>query len=153
MPGMRGLEVYRAMLGRGIDLPVIFLTGYGDVPTSVDAMKLGAVDFLEKPVPAEQLVGAIRAALARHAAILRGDHQRHEVEDRLALLTAREREVMEHVITGRRNKQIAADLAISVKTVKAHRAKVMHKMEVTTVPALVEACRVAGVGTVVPTDR
>ena len=141
MPGMRGPDLYRAMLERHIELPVIFLTGYGDVPTSVDAMKLGAVDFLEKPAPAERLVAAIRAALARHAAWRRGDDERREIESRVARLTAREREVMAHVVEGRLNKQVAADLGISLKTVKAHRAKVMAKMEAGSVPALVDMCR------------
>ena len=143
MPGMRGPDLYRAMLEKRIELPVIFLTGYGDVPTSVDAMKLGAVDFLEKPAPAEQLVAAIRAALARHAAWQRGDSERRAVEARVAKLTAREREVMSQVVAGRLNKQIAAGLGIALKTVKAHRAKVMAKMEADSVPALVDMCRIA----------
>jgi FixJ family two-component response regulator len=143
MPGMRGPDLYRAMLAKHIELPVIFLTGYGDVPTSVDAMKLGAVDFLEKPAPAERLVAAIRAALARHATWQRGDSERRDVEGRVARLTAREREVMEHVVAGQLNKQIAADLGIALKTVKAHRAKVMAKMEAGSVAALVDLCRTA----------
>ena len=150
MPGMLGPDLYRTMLERRIDLPVIFLTGYGDVPTSVDAMKLGAVDFLEKPAPADRLVGAIRAALSRHAARRQVDSERRGIEERLARLTRREREVMEHVIAGRLNKQIASDLAISLKTVKAHRAKVMEKMEAGSVPALVGMCRDAGVAAAHP---
>ena len=153
MPGMRGPELYRTMLDRKMDLPVIFLTGHGDVPTSVDAMKRGAVDFLEKPVRAEQLVGAIRTAIARHGVERKRASDRHEIESRLALLSAREREVMAHVIAGRLNKQIAADLDISVKTVKAHRAKVMAKMEAKSVPALVDLCRAAGVGHAAPVQR
>jgi two-component system response regulator FixJ len=153
MPGMLGPELYRTMLERRIDLPVIFLTGYGDVPTSVAAMKLGAVDFLEKPAPAERLVGAIRAALARHAARRQVDSEKREVEARVAKLTRREREVMEHVIAGRLNKQIAADLAISLKTVKAHRAKVMDKMEARSVAALVDMCRMAGMAAAAPLPR
>ena len=146
MPGMRGPELYRTMLERKIDLPVIFLTGHGDVATSVDAMKRGAVDFLEKPVRADQLVSAIRTAIARHGVERKRAGVRREIEARLALLSRREREVMGHVIAGRLNKQIAADLAISVKTVKAHRAKVMAKMAAKSVPALVDLCRAAGVG-------
>ena len=145
MPDMKGPDLYRAMLDRNIALPVIFLTGHGDVPTSVDAMKLGAVDFLEKPVRREQLVGAIRVAFERHADQQRRRSERREVEERLAKLSAREREVMAHVIEGRLNKQIAADLGISLKTVKAHRAKVMQKTGAGSVPALVDMCRVAGV--------
>ncbi len=145
MPGMKGPDLYRAMLARGLDLPVIFLTGHGDVPTSVDAMKLGAVDFLEKPVGGEVLVGAIRAALARQAERRRQDAERREIEARFAKLSPREREVMSHVIAGRLNKQIAADLGISLKTVKAHRAKVMEKTGAGSVAALVDLCRAGGI--------
>ena len=145
MPGMKGPELYRAMLERRIGLPVIFLTGHGDVPTSVDAMKLGAVDFLEKPVRGDRLVQAIRVALERHATERVREGARLEAGARVALLSRREREVMGHVIAGRLNKQIAADLGISLKTVKAHRAKVMEKMDAKSVPALVDMCRVAGV--------
>jgi RNA polymerase sigma factor (sigma-70 family) len=152
MPGMKGPDLYRAMLARGIDLPVIFLTGHGDVPTSVDAMKLGAVDFLEKPVGGEVLVRAIRAALARQAERRLQDEGRREIEARLAKLSPREREVMSHVIAGRLNKQIAADLGISLKTVKVHRAKVMEKTGVGSVAALVDLCRAAGMPAV-PSQR
>ena len=146
MPDMGGPDVYRAMIKRQIALPVIFLTGHGDVPTSVDAMKLGAVDFLEKPVVAATLVGTIRTALARDAAQRERESARREVATRIASLTPREFEVMGHVITGRLNKQIAADLGISLKTVKAHRARVMTKMDAKSVAVLVDLCRVAGVG-------
>jgi FixJ family two-component response regulator len=150
MPGMRGPELYRAMLARRIDLPVIFLTGHGDVPTSVDAMKMGAVDFLEKPVRAEVLIAAVRAALARHAEHRAREEKRRGIEQRIARLSPREREVMLHVIGGRLNKQIAFDLGIAEKTVKVHRANVMDKMEARSVPALVDACRDAGLGPLDP---
>jgi FixJ family two-component response regulator len=146
MPDMRGPDLYRAMLARKMDLPVIFLTGHGDVPTSVDAMKLGAVDFLEKPVLSETLVSAIRVALERNAEGRRRDQELREVAERLERLTPREHEVMAHVVAGRLNKQIAADLGISLKTVKAHRAKVMQKMNARSLPALVDLCRQAGIG-------
>jgi len=145
MPGMRGPELHRAMLERKIDLPVIFLTGHGDIRTSVDAMKLGAVDFLEKPVLAARLVAVIREALARHETVRRIERERREVGVRLERLTPREREVMAQVIAGRLNKQIASDLGISLKTVKAHRAKVMEKTEAKSVAALVDLCRQAGI--------
>jgi FixJ family two-component response regulator len=148
MPGMKGPELYRTMLGRGIRLPVIFLTGHGDVPTSVDAMKMGAVDFLEKPVESARLVACVRLALEHGAAQRRSSREREAIEARIGLLTPRERELMGHVISGRLNKQIAADLGISLKTVKAHRAKVMHKMDARSVPALVEMCRTAGVSAI-----
>ena len=145
MPGMRGPELHRAMLERKIDLPVIFLTGHGDIRTGVDAMKLGAIDFLEKPVLGERLVAVIREALARHETVRRIERERREVGARLERLTPREREVMTQVIAGRLNKQIASDLGISLKTVKAHRAKVMEKTEAKSVAALVDLCRQAGI--------
>ena len=133
------------MLDRGIHLPVIFLTGHGDVPTSVNAMKLGAVDFLEKPVRGELLVRTIGAALARHAEYREQERNRQDMAAHLATLSPREREVMGHVIAGRLNKQIGADLGISLKTVKAHRAKVMEKTGAGSVAALVDMCRAAGI--------
>ena len=153
MPGMRGPELQRTMLERGIGLPVIFLTGHGDVATSVDAMKHGAVDFLEKPVAAGQLVGAIRVAIERHGAERARAESRREIEARIGRLSRREREVMGHVIAGRLNKQIAVEMSISLKTVKAHRARVMEKMAAGSVPALVDMCRTAGVGPAAPAQR
>ena len=141
MPGMRGPDLYRTMLAREMDIPVIFLTGHGDVPTSVDAMKLGAVDFLEKPVKGERLVAVITTAIQRHVADRKRKGELREIEARVAKLTPREREVMGHVVEGRLNKQIAAELGISLKTVKAHRAKVMDKMDAKSVAALVDLCR------------
>ena len=143
MPGMKGPDLYRAMLERGADLPVIFLTGHGNVATSVDAMKLGAVDFLEKPVAAEVLVRTIGLALARGGERRQHREERRGIEERMALLTAREREVMDHVLAGQMNKQIASDLNISLKTVKAHRGRVMEKMQARSVAGLVDMCRAA----------
>jgi len=145
MPGMRGPELQRAMAEAGMSMPVIFLTGHGDVPTSVDAMKQGAVDFLEKPVRAEVLVAAIRQALARHAQARMRAAERQALEQRVARLSPREYEVMAQVVAGRLNKQIAADLGISEKTVKVHRGKVMEKMEAPSLAALVDLCRAAGI--------
>ena len=151
MPGMRGPELQRVMIERGIHLPVIFLTGFGDVGTSVDAMKRGAIDFLEKPVRAEELAAAIRVALERDRTGRARESELRDIAARIARLSPREREVMGHVVAGRLNKQIAADLSISLKTVKAHRAKVMEKMDVRSVPALVDLCRAAGeAGSVTP---
>jgi len=142
---MRGPELQRAMAEAGMSMPVIFLTGHGDVPTSVDAMKQGAVDFLEKPVRAEVLVAAIRQALARHAQARMRAAERQALEQRVARLSPREYEVMAQVVAGRLNKQIAADLGISEKTVKVHRGKVMEKMEAPSLAALVDLCRAAGI--------
>jgi FixJ family two-component response regulator len=140
MPGMGGPELHRAMLERNIALPVVFLTGFGDVSTSVDAMKMGAVDFLEKPVRGEALLATVKGALARQAAGRTRALEVREIELRIARLTPREHQVMEHVVRGRLNKQIAFDLGISLKTVKVHRAKVMEKMQARSVAALVELC-------------
>jgi FixJ family two-component response regulator len=145
MPGMKGPELYRAMLARDMHLPVIFLTAHGDVPTSVDVMKMGAVDFLEKPVSGDVLVGTIRVAIARDEQERSRERERVEMRGRFERLSRREGQVMQHVIAGRLNKQIAAELGISVKTVKAHRAKVMQKMQARSVPELLAVCRAAGV--------
>ena len=141
MPGMKGPELHRAMVDRGVALPVVFLTGHGDVRTSVEAMKLGAVDFLEKPVQRERLVAAIGEAIARGARERERRLEAAAARARVDSLSRREREVLTHVIGGRLNKQIAADLNISLKTVKAHRGRVMEKMEARSVARLVDMCR------------
>jgi FixJ family two-component response regulator len=153
MPGMKGPELYSAMLARNIDAPVIFLTGHGDVRTGVDAMKRGAVDFLEKPVPAELLMRTVQRALERHEKEREQRDLRRAIAARVARLTSRERQVMDHVIAGRLNKQIAADLDISLKTVKAHRGRVMEKMEARSVAGLVDMCRDAGEESALPAVR
>lgn len=121
----------------GSSLPVIFLTAHGDVPTGVDAMKDGAVDFLLKPVDSETLLGAIRVAIERHAARRVSDSEAASVHARLATLSHREREVMEHVVRGEPNKLIAFSLGISEKTVKVHRHQVMEKMRAGSLAELV----------------
>lgn len=145
MPGMTGPELFDRMAEKGLSLPVIFLTGHGDVPTSVRAMKKGAVDFLLKPVDDEALLHAIRQAVARHASQQAREQERQGIEVRLLRLSAREREVMEYVIRGDLNKQIAADLGISEKTVKVHRGRVMAKMEAGSVAELVRLCEAADI--------
>jgi FixJ family two-component response regulator len=128
-----------------VSLPIVYLTGHADVPMSVDAMKKGALDILLKPAEDEAVLRAVGAALAKHEAIVAQDTHRGEIEARLARLSAREREVMEYVIGGRLNKQIAGDLGISEKTVKAHRARVMEKLETRSVAALTRMCEVVGI--------
>lgn len=137
MPEMTGPRLHETMLARGIDMPVIFLTGKGDVPTTVQAMKRGAVDFLLKPVENDALFAAIEIALRRHASDQAHRREQLGIAMRLDRLSAREREVMELVVLGRLNKQIAAELGIAEKTVKIHRGRVMEKMEVQSVAALV----------------
>lgn len=145
MPGMTGPELRDRMAAHGFSLPVIFLTGHGDVPTSVEAMRKGAVDFLEKPVDAEVLLQAVHLALERHAATRSQQRERERIQNGLARLTPREREVLEYVIGGWLNKQIGAELGITEKTVKVHRGFVMHKLGVTSVAELVRRCQTAGV--------
>lgn len=145
MPGLTGPELHAWMADTALSLPVVFLTGHGDVPTSVQAMKRGAVDFLLKPVDDQVLLEAIRQALVLHAAEKRREDGQQEVKKRYSRLTAREREVMAQVVLGRLNKQIAADLGISLKTVKVHRARGMEKMEVRSVAALVHLWETAGI--------
>jgi RNA polymerase sigma factor (sigma-70 family) len=137
MPRMSGPELFERMGRLGIRLPVIFLTAHGDVPTSVRAMKQGAVDFLLKPADSGQLRHAIDEAIARHAAQREADDEVALVLERVNRLSAREREVMEHVVQGEPNKRIASALGISEKTVKVHRHRVMEKMEAGSLAELV----------------
>jgi FixJ family two-component response regulator len=140
LPELTGPELHIEMLARGITLPVVFLTAHGDVPTSVSAMKRGAVDFLSKPVDQATLLGTVAEAVERHVAERRHRQRRQAIDDRLARLSPREREVMNRVIAGSLNKQIAQSLGIALKTVKVHRAHVMQKMGVNSVAALVQLC-------------
>jgi FixJ family two-component response regulator len=145
MPGMTGPELRDLLAAQKISLPVVFLTGHGDVPTGVDAMRKGAVDFLQKPVNDEVLLQAIQHAVERHAATQTHRQELERIQARLQRLTPREREVLEYVIGGCLNKQIAAELQIAEKTVKIHRGFVMHKMEATSVAELVRQCQTAGI--------
>lgn len=137
MPGLDGLALQQLLAERGSHMPVIFLTGRADVPTSVRAMKRGAFDFLTKPVDAVELFAAVGRALERDLALRRVYAARAVTESRLSTLTAREREVLTHVMAGRLNKQIAADLGTAEKTVKVHRARGLEKMHVRSVAELV----------------
>ena len=128
MPGIDGLELQRALAQNGDACPVIFITGHGDVPSTVRAMKAGAVDFLTKPFEREQLLAAVRIAIDKDRTARAARAERSSIGVRIAALTPREQQVMAHVVAGHLNKQIAADLGISEKTVKVHRARVMKKM-------------------------
>jgi FixJ family two-component response regulator len=130
LPGPSGLELQAALQRQRIALPVIFLTGHADVATSVRAMKAGAVDFLEKPVERDTLLDALRRALARDAAQRTAHEEAHRQSMRLAVLTPREREVFDRIVAGKLNKQIADDLGIGLRTVKAYRAQLMLKLGV-----------------------
>ncbi len=144
MPGMSGLELQEHLSREPVSPPVVFLAGHGDVATGVDAMKLGAVDFLLKPVDGDVLIAVVRKALERRAGEQERSLEREAYRALVGRLSAREREVMEHVVRGRLNKQIAADLDIAEQTVKQHRGRVMEKIEVRSVPELVRVCEAAG---------
>jgi FixJ family two-component response regulator len=139
MPGPSGLELQEALSRRGDGLPVIFLSAHGDVPKTVRAMRQGAADFLTKPVKRDELLKTIRAALDRQKKDESTAGWRRELAARYALLTPREREVLERVVTGTLNKQIAAALGMTERTVKAHRARIMQKMQVDSLAELVLA--------------
>lgn len=138
MPGMSGLELHERLQALGSTLPIIFVTGHGDVPMAVSALKKGATDFIEKPFNNDEILRLIEQCLAadREQSSLRRHHA--EIDRRLASLTQREREVLGLIAAGRLNKQIADDLGISIKTVEVHRARVMDKMEVRSVAELVQ---------------
>jgi FixJ family two-component response regulator len=137
MPELSGLDVQQRLAGKGTAMSIVFLSGQGDVPSTARAMKEGAVDFLVKPVDELQLLDAVARALSRAVDLQRERRQQRETEERLSRLTKREREVCDLVARGLLNKQIAYELGTSEKTVKVHRGRVMHKLEVDSVAALV----------------
>lgn len=137
MPGPSGLDLQEALGKEEEPLPIIFLTAHGDVPMTVRAMKAGAIDFLTKPIKREELLGAVRAALARDLHVQTSREQRNELRARFKKLTPRERAVFEQVVAGKLNKQIASDLGMAERTVKAHRAQVMTKMQASSLAELV----------------
>ena len=146
MPALNGLELQDILAKAGSLLPIIFLTGEGDIPKSVQAMKHGATDFLTKPVDDEDLIAAVRAAIEKNRALRHEQAQLSEIQARLATLTPREREVLEYVVAGKLNKQIAGNLGTVEQTVKVHRAHVMQKMRVQSVAELVRLTERCGVG-------
>ena len=137
LPGMSGLDLQDKLNERGLNIPTLVITGHADVPVAVRAMKAGAMDFIEKPFSNQMLLDRIRDALERDDAHRSATQQVEEIEKRLARLTPREQEVMQLVVQGRLNKQIAADLGLSHKTIEVHRAHVMEKMEAETLADLV----------------
>ncbi len=143
--GMNGFELQRLLADSRCERPVVFLTGRGDIPMSVRAMRAGAVSFLTKPVNGEELLDAVRHALEKDRQTREARGRLIAIERRLATLTPREREVLKHVVSGRLNKQIAADLGTAEKTVKVHRGRMMEKMRIRSVAELVRICDQAGV--------
>ena len=146
LPGLDGLALQRRLTETGRTLPIVFLTGHGDIPMSVQAIKTGATDFLTKPVNADRLLGAVRAAIDQHASTQQAREDVAEFRRRLASLTPREREVLTAVAAGRLNKQIADDLNIVEQTVKFHRARVMRRMKARSVAELMFIAAQLGIG-------
>lgn len=144
MPGASGLDLQETLAEKQSRLPIVFITAYGDVPMTARAMKAGAVDFIEKPFNEQELLDAIHRAIEKDSQLRREQAEREEVLQRVGLLTHREREVLALVVTGKLNKQIAAQLGISEKTVKIHRARVMSKMQAESLPELVVLAQESG---------
>ena len=145
MPEMSGIDLMRRLKELGTKLPVIVMTGHGDVPLAVEAMKAGAVDFIEKPFDEATMLTAVRAALARGGAVEKRDAERAEIEKRLNGLSGREREVLLGLVRGQPNKIIAHNLGISPRTVEIYRANVMAKMDAPSLSDLVRMALIAGI--------
>lgn len=138
MPGMSGLELQENLLARKATIPTVFITGHGDVPMAVSTMKKGAIDFLEKPFNEADLRSIVARMIEQAIELANQAEQQRTHDEVLSRLTVREQQVLERIVAGRLNKQIAGDLNISIKTVEAHRANIMEKLEVTTVADLMK---------------
>jgi FixJ family two-component response regulator len=145
LPGLSGLDLQQRMAEVNLEIPIVFLTGHGDIPASVQAMKAGAIEFLTKPVEEEGILKAIQEALQRDQHMRRQHAEIHDLRSRYGTLTAREREVMQQVISGLLNKQVAAELNITEYTVKIHRAHVMQKMRANSLADLVRMAESLGI--------
>lgn len=143
MPGLGGIELQRRLQDAGRHVPVVVMTGYGDVPTAVQAMKDGALDFLEKPFDDERLLAVVRRALETGRAMRAASEQATAAAGRLAVLTPREREVLEGLVAGQASKEIARDLGASPRTIEVHRMRVMEKLQVRSLPELVRLVQAA----------
>jgi two-component system, LuxR family, response regulator FixJ len=145
MPGMSGIDLLRRLRERKISVPVIVITGHGDIPLAVEAMKMGATDFLEKPFDDEVLIASVKAALRQKEGEEKRHGERAEIESRLAALSNRERDVLDGLVAGRANKQIAYDLGISPRTVEIYRANLMSKMKAGSLSDLVRMALMTGI--------
>lgn len=145
MPGMSGIDLLRRLQELKIGMPVIVITGHGDVPLAVEAMKIGALDFLEKPFDDDVLLKSVRSALARQDGETKRHTERAEIENKLAALSNRERDVLGGLVAGRANKQIAFDLGISPRTVEIYRANLMNKMQAGSLSDLVRMALIVGI--------
>ena len=152
MPGLSGLELQQRLNDQRAEVPIIFITGHGDVPMAVTAMKSGAADFIQKPFRDQDLIDRINKALARDLERRKARAEENEIRRRIALLTPREKEVMERVVRGQANKVIAMDLGVSQRTVELHRARVLTKLRLRSVAELVHAVdRIGGAAGIAPT--
>jgi RNA polymerase sigma factor (sigma-70 family) len=144
MGGMDGLELQTRLAARGIGIPLLFLTGHGDVPTARNALKAGAFDFLEKPIDNDRLIALVADALAKDERRWQARSQAEQLRERIGRLTVREREVMDHVVAGRQNREIAALMGISARTVEVYKARLMDKLDVRRVADLVRLVLTGG---------
>jgi len=145
MPGLSGVELLRQLRERKLGIPVIVITGHGDVPLAVEAMKIGALDFLEKPFDDEALLASVRSALNQLDQDQKRQAERSDIEGRLATLSNRERDVLQGLVAGLANKQIAYDLGISPRTIEIYRANLMTKMQAASLSDLVRMALIAGI--------
>jgi FixJ family two-component response regulator len=145
MPGLSGMDLQKELHKADYHMPIIFITGHGDIPMSVQAMKKGAVNFLTKPFDDEQLLHAVREAVEQDRGAKAKRAEVHDIRRRIELLTPREHEILRYVITGMMNKQIASSLDITEKTVKVHRGRIMEKLRVDSVAELVRLAEKAGI--------
>ncbi len=144
MPGMSGIELQKKLIEEKLDIPIIFITGHGDVPMAVDAMKLGAIEFLQKPFKDQTLLDCVNKVLTQREKTLEDMKEVQAVQDKISQLTAREKEVMGLILDGKANKVIAFDLGVSQRTIEIHRANVMKKMGVRSVAELARIYYVSG---------
>lgn len=145
LPDIDGINLYKKILKKNINIPVVFVTGQGDIPMAVKAIKSGAIDFLTKPLDHTAIINAVSRALKKDVEEIEANRTVSEIRQRMSRLTPRESEVLHLVVGGLLNKQIALKLGISIKTVKIHRGRVMHKMQAESIAELVDITRTAGI--------